>query len=351
MAPVNLLRRPETARHRVTRVVGATAIAAVAAAVIGGLGAPAGASLRHTAGRRVLTVPAGGSIGQQVRKARPGDVVVVSAGTYHEEVKIRTPGITLRGTDRNAVVLDGGFTLANGVAVSADDVAVENLTVRNYTQNGFVFIGPDAAERRGPVAPGAVYGSGPAVMRRFRASYVTAYDDGLYGIYAFAVRDGLIENAYVSGHPDSGIYVGQCDPCRTVVRHSAAVDNAIGYYGTNSSDVKVVQSEFRGNRLGIAPNSQRMEQLAPQARTVVAGNVVADNDNPATPPIPEGFFGGAPQKPHPWPDPGPFGARSGPAGARLGPTSRRRAAPRGGRSGGGDDGTRTHDPLLAKQVL
>jgi hypothetical protein len=35
-----------------------------------------------------------------------------------------------------------------------------------------------------------------------------------------------------------------------------------------------------------------MERLAPQIETVVAGNVVVDNDNPDAPAIPLGFFGG-----------------------------------------------------------
>jgi Right handed beta helix region len=231
------------------------------------------------------------TIQEAVDTAAPGDMVLISAGTYAEEVVVSTPDITVRGVDRNGVVLDGAHELANGISVVANGVAIENLTVRNYQQNGVLFNGAGI-----PVVDQAnppVYGSEDAALVGYRASYVTASNNGLYGIYAFASRDGLIEHSYASAHPDSGIYVGQCKPCEVVVRDVVAENNAIGYYGTNASgSVFVVESVFRGNRLGLTPNSQEMELLAPQVETVVAGNLVIDNDNPAAPAIQQGFFGG-----------------------------------------------------------
>lgn len=241
---------------------------------------------------QVLHVAPGGSINEVIQRAHTGDIVLVAAGTYHEAVKVSVDGITIRGEDRNTVILDGQHQLANGIAVAADEVAVENLTVHSYTQNGVLFNGIDAATGGKGAQQGVVYGTGEDVLKGFRVSYVTAYNNGLYGIYAFASRDGVIEQSYVSGHPDSGIYVGQCKPCNTVVRHVTAELNAIGYYGTNASGgVYVIESVFAHNRLGIAPNSQRAERLSPQADTVVAGNLVIDNDDPTAPPIPNGYFG------------------------------------------------------------
>jgi hypothetical protein len=243
---------------------------------------------------RVISVPGDvDTIAQAVRSAKSGDIVLIAAGTYHESVKVDRAGITIRGEDRNAVVLDGKHDLANGFLVTANDVAIENLTVHSFTQNGVVFNGIEAASGGKGVDKNVVYGAGDAVLSGYRTSYVTAYNNGLYGIYAFASRDGLIEHTYVSGHPDSGIYIGQCKPCNAVVRNSIAETNAIGYYGTNASgNVYVIDSVFTRNRLGIAPNSQEMEKLAPQEETVVAGNLVIDNDNPQAPKILMGFSGG-----------------------------------------------------------
>lgn len=226
-----------------------------------------------------------------VDEARPGDLVLISPGEYHEAVVVDTDGIVLRGTDRNLVVLDGQDRLPNGVAVTADGVAVENLTVRRYQQNGVLFNG--STEDDGSRDPDTAYGSGGNTLDGYRVSWVTAHNNGLYGVYAFASRGGLIERVYVSGHPDSGIYVGQCKPCDVVVRDSVAEYNAIGYYGTNASGgVYVIDSVFVHNRLGMTPNSQQAELLAPQVETVIAGNLVVDNAEAATPAIANGFFGG-----------------------------------------------------------
>jgi len=239
---------------------------------------------------RVINVPADSpSIQQAVDSARSGDVILVGAGTYHEAVVVETPRITIRGIDRNSVVLDGEYSLPNGFEVTANGVAIENLTVHSYRQNGVLVSGAYARRSDDSIPVGTTGNS----ISGYRVSYVTAYNNGLYGVYAFASQDGLIENVYASGHPDSGIYVGQCKPCNTVVRRVTAENNAIGYFGTNSSGgVWVVESVFRGNRLGLAPNSQTTEKLAPQEDAVIAGNLVVDNDNPDAPEIRNGFFSG-----------------------------------------------------------
>lgn len=242
--------------------------------------------------QRVIRVPTDApTIQAGVDRARPGDLVLIAPGVYREAVSVRTERLTLRGEDRNAVVLDGQDTKINGISVEVDGVAVENLTIHGYRQSGLLFNG--GTEPDGTVDPKVAYGTDGNVLSGYRASYVTSYNNGTYGIYAFASSNGTIEESYVSGNPDSGIYVGQCRPCNVVVRHVTAEHNAIGYYGTNASGgVYVVDSVFRGNRLGLTPNSQKMEQLSPQVETVLAGNLVLDNDDPDTPTIPRGFFGG-----------------------------------------------------------
>ena len=239
---------------------------------------------------RTLLVPENFStIQAAVDAAKPGDLVLISPGIYKESVKVDQEQIVIRGLDRNEVVVDGGDELINGFEISANSVAIENLTVKSFRQNGIVFSGA-LREMKGEYG---VYGSESNTLDGYRVSYVTSYNNGLYGIYAFASKNGLIEHSYASGHPDSGLYVGQCRPCNVVIRASVAENNAIGYYGTNAStNVWVVESIFRGNRLGITPNSQDAEMLSPQKGATIAANLVEDNDNPNAPPIPKGFFGG-----------------------------------------------------------
>ena len=266
-------------RIMVALVAGAFALLATACGSVGDTGSSG----------RILEVPGQyASIQDAVDTARSGDVVLVAAGTYNEAVEVTTDGIAIRGVDRSTVVLDGQHSLVNGFTVVSDGVAIENLTVHSYTQNGVVFSSVFAPGGDS----GAAYDSNTQPLDGYRVSYVTTYNNGLYGVYAFGSRNGLIEHTYASGHPSSGFYVGQCKPCDVVITDVVAERNAIGYYGTNASGgVYVVRSEFRNNRLGVAPNSQRAELLAPQVETFVVANLIADNDDPLAPAIAEGFFG------------------------------------------------------------
>jgi plastocyanin len=197
-----------------------------------------------------------------VDAANPGDLVLVDKGEYNEAVFITTPSITLRGADRNAVILDGKFELGTGVMIGGNGVAVENMTARNYTLNGFFWTG----------------------VRGFRASYLTAYNNGDYGIYAFGSTDGLFEHSYASGSPDSAFYVGQCAPCRVVLNDVTGEYSGLGYSGTNSSgDMYIVNSRFTHNRSGISTSTFDIELSPPGRDTTIVGNVVADSglDNEA----------------------------------------------------------------------
>jgi plastocyanin len=198
-----------------------------------------------------------------VNAAEPGDLILIGPGTYHEAVRVLTPYLTIRGTDRNQVILDGELMLANGIhVIEADGVVVENLTTRHYQING-------------------VYWSG---VQGYRGSYLTAYANGDYGIYAFNSVWGRIEHSYASGHPDSGFYIGECNPCHAVIDDIVAEGNAIGYSGTNAGgDLLIVNSEWRNNMGGIVPNTLDSERLAPQRGATIAGNWVHDNNNTDAP--------------------------------------------------------------------
>ena len=229
----------------------------------------------------VLRVPADyDTIQAAVDATKPGDLVLIAPGVYTPEgvgIVVETADIVIRGEDRNEVIIDGEFTRDNGIKVFSDGVAIENLTVRNHTANGLFFTGEYNEDT-----------SRNKILAGWRASYITAYNNGLYGIYGFNANDGQIDHSYGSGHPDSAFYVGQCNPCNSVITDSVGEYNMLGYSGTNSTGVTIVNSVFRNNRSGIVPNSLNGEKLAPNAGTTIVGNLI-ENNNSAEAPSNESF--------------------------------------------------------------
>jgi plastocyanin len=196
-----------------------------------------------------------------VTAAKPGSLVLVSPGVYHEAVTVTTPDLDIRGLSRTGTVLDGGFTRDNGFKVLADGVAIENMTARDYKSNGFFWTG----------------------VTGYRGSYLNAIRNGDYGIYAFGSTHGQFDHDYGAGSPDAGFYIGQCTKCDAVITDSISEWNGIGYSGTNAGgNLSIIKSVWRDNRVGIVPNSGTEELNPPQRDATIVGNKVYDNNNGKT---------------------------------------------------------------------
>ena len=137
---------------------------------------------------------------------------------------MNVPSITIRGWDRNNTIIDGEFERGNGVLVAGvDGVVIENITARNALLNGFYW----------------------ATVKGYR-SYLTAYNNGDYGVYAFDAVDGVLEHSYASGSPDAGFYIGQCYPCDAIVNNVISENNGLGYSGTNSGGSYTLLVQYLG---------------------------------------------------------------------------------------------------------
>jgi len=225
-----------------------------------GSSSSSGSSTTSASGGKTLTVPGDyKTIQAAVDAAKTGDLVLISDGIYKEAVDVTTPNITIRGLDRNKVILDGGFKLENGIRVlDTNGVTVENMTARNYLSNGFYWTGSDY----------------------YRGSYLTAYRNGDYAIYGFDAYHGQLDHSMGAGSPDAGFYIGECYKCDAVIDTVISQDNGLGYSGTNSGgDLYIINSTFKNNRAGIVPNAGSYEGCYPGRRNTIVGNIVHDNNN------------------------------------------------------------------------
>lgn len=203
------------------------------------------------------------TIQKAVNAAKPGDLVLIGPnttadGTYHEAVSVNTPDITIRGRDRNSVIVDGQYKLDDGFDVTADNVTIENMTARHFTDNGFYWEN----------------------VTGYRGSYLTAYANGDYGIYSYKSTDGQFDHSYAAGQPDSGFYIGGCHPCNALITNVISEDNALGFSGTNAGGNLVISdSIWRNNMGGIVPNTLDSEPNPPQNDDTIINNLVENNNN------------------------------------------------------------------------
>ena len=198
------------------------------------------------------------SIEAAAKEAKPCDWVLIAPGVYRGSVVIRTPHLHLRGMDRNRVIVDGDHKKgANGIEVRADDVWVENLTVRNF----------DRATANGQQGNQIWWHD----LHGWHGNYLTVYNTGPlggYGLYAERSVGGEWDRVYASGFDDSGLYIGACRDCRATVSHALAERNPVGYAGTNSGGHLILQdSLFRNNAVGLSLNSSESDPPPPQLGT------------------------------------------------------------------------------------
>lgn len=257
---------------------------------------PSQSSGNNDATPRLITVPDDyDTISDAVTAAAPGSLILVSPGIYKESVTISTADITLRGLDRNQVIIDGEGLRANGIQVIASGVRIENLTVKNHTFNGVIATGmfdENGAQAHNLDGYEVLDPEKFPPLQRFSIQYVTASNNGLYGIYAFNSQQGVIANNYTSGSADSGFYVGQCPECNILVTNNVAENNAIGYENANASDsVFIAGNRFSNNRVGLTLISWYQEAYLPQKGATVVGNLIANNTSETSPSQAAGGFG------------------------------------------------------------
>lgn len=219
---------------------------------------------------------------------RPGKYVegVVVDGT---ERKMDFDGLTIEGAKKNRskTILEGKNAKGelgaaqNGIeAVSVDGLVLRNMWARNYQSNGF-FIHASSEERQHCVG--------------YTMDNLLASGNRSYGLFAKNCLGGKMVNSAGYHQGDAGFYVGEtpCDnkgwnvyqeiPCQkkpqyTLLKNDRSYENVLGYSGTNSKYVKIVESAFFNNGAGIVPNTLDSEGYEPNGWNIIERNYVFWNN-------------------------------------------------------------------------
>jgi len=245
-------------------------------------------------------VNAAGSFKAKKKNAKVKAIVAVRPGKYVEGVvldgtlkKKSFDGLTIEGTkkSRKKTVLEGKNAKGelgaaqNGIeAIDVDGLVIRNMWARNYQSNGF-FVHADATSGQS---------CDDYVMDNLLASANRSY-----GLFAKGCMGGKMINSAGYHHGDSAFYVGEtpCDskswtnhgvtpppkPCQkkpkwTLLKNDKSYENVLGYSGTNSKYVKIVESAFWNNGAGIVPNTLDSEGFEPNGWNVFERNDVFWNN-------------------------------------------------------------------------
>ncbi|WP_394204098.1 parallel beta-helix domain-containing protein [Shewanella waksmanii] len=179
--------------------------------------------------------------------AQSNDVIVLPKGNFKIESTLLFDGdvdgdgayaknITIMGYGMNETVLDFSESITgDGIFVqNAINVIIQDLSVNEAKNNGI-----------------KLKNTNGIILRRLATVWEGELDEGngAYGLYPVECENILIEDTYVRGSADAGIYVGQSE--YIVVRRNIAKENVAGIEIENSKYADVYNNEAMGNTGGI----------------------------------------------------------------------------------------------------
>ncbi|MEQ5787126.1 right-handed parallel beta-helix repeat-containing protein [Erythrobacter sp. NFXS35] len=197
--------------------------------------------------------------------AAPGDEIMLEAGRFvlTDGLSLDVEGVTVRGAGMDASVLD--FTTqqgaGEGLLVTSDNVTLRDFAIENAKGDGIKSKGADNIIYH---ALRVEWTGGPLAT------------NGAYGIYPVESANVLVQDSYVRGASDAGIYVGQSE--NIIVRRNRVVENVAGIEIENSNRAEVTENLATRNTGGILVFDLPGLPKVGGGDVLIARNAVIDNN-------------------------------------------------------------------------
>ncbi|MBF5042547.1 MULTISPECIES: parallel beta-helix domain-containing protein [Myxococcaceae] len=217
------------------------------------------------------TAFAAGTSEQDIQRAlvaaTPDSTFVFGEGTFSFQnalALVNVAGVTLQGAGRERTVLDFSGQVAGSEGLSAETTSrlrVRDLGLKDPKGDGI-----------------KVVGSSDVRFERVRVEWTSpnAAEHGAYGLYPVQCTRVLVQDSYVRGASDAGIYVGQSRDI--VVRRNEATGNAVGIEIENSQRADVYENALHGNTGGLLLSSLPLLQVGNARQVRAYRNQIHDNN-------------------------------------------------------------------------
>ncbi|MER6355018.1 right-handed parallel beta-helix repeat-containing protein [Streptomyces sp. NPDC001634] len=209
-------------------------------------GSALGCAPATAAGPMTRLVRPGGSIQKAVDAAKPGDTVLLSAGTYRESIRVTTSGLTLRGMGPNTVIEPAAGPASNACAKAGNGICVEgkaghpvdDTTVTALTLSGF-----------------AKNGLWSSWTDRLTVRQVTAEKNKQWGIAQERSTRGVFLDNTARDNGDAGLFLanmvstegGAIDTRGAVIARNRLQGNRVGVTVRRLRDLTVTGNDITGN--------------------------------------------------------------------------------------------------------
>ena len=229
-----------------------------------------------------ITVQPGDSIQAVVDNASSEDVITIQPGTYTENVKIDTDGLTIRSASGNPdnTMIKAKTTTNNAIFVQADNVRISGITAAAATGSGTSGICLSGCSNC-IVENNKLASNGQGIYLvssiGCTISGNTVINSRFYGILLGSAKSNIITGNTVT-NSERGIYIGNSDE-NTVSGNTVTLNSVLGFYSCSLCDQnRIYNNYFNNTEISVKSGSGNSYNTTKTSGTnIIGGSYIGGN--------------------------------------------------------------------------